>query len=346
MKKKKKTISKHKRLLWIALGAAALCLVAGIALGTQKVRCSEEVRIYVTDNTDYAALRATLDGYGVIAHPRLFDLMAQFRGLRRQVRSGSYVVRPGMTYIRLIQKLYTGNQDAIRLTINKHRTLRELCDFLGSHMQFTGEELMAVLADKEFAATLGCTPQNIISVFTQNTYEVYWNTCPKKFVERMAMETDAFWSDGRDKQREALGLTRAEVVTLASIVDEETLKDDEKPTIASVYLNRLRRGMKLEADPTVKYAVGDFTLRRILGVHLKKDSPYNTYMYKGLPPGPICLPAVASIDAVLANKQTNYIYFCAKEDFSGRHNFAATYSQHQANAKRFHNALNERKIYK
>ena len=180
-------------------------------------------------------------------------------------------------------------------------------------------------------------------MFLQNTYEIYWTISPKALLDRMKRESDYFW-DKRQIQLQNIGLTRQQVMTIASIVEEETNVEEEKPVIASVYLNRFRIGMPLQADPTVKYAIGDFTIRRILNNMLSVDSPYNTYRYAGLPPGPICLPSTASIDAVLKNKKTDYLFFCAKEDFSGRHNFAVDYAEHMANARRYQAALNARGI--
>jgi len=343
-KSKKKSPSKSKTIL-ILIGVIIVATIALVILNTAKrVTVAEDTRIFIPTGASYSDLTDTLDHYNIVGQKSTFNLMARARGLNKHVKSGSYVVKTGMSYIQLIQKLHTGNQTPIRLTIGKYRTLRQLCDGVAAKMEFSSDTLYKVLTDKDFLDVYNLTPQTVIGAFTQNTYEVYWNSSPKRFVERMMMETDAFWNDDRTKQLKAMGLSRNQVVTLASIVEEETNKNGEKADIASVYLNRLRKGMRLEADPTVKYAVGDFTLRRILERHLQTPSPYNTYLNPGLPPGPICLPSVESIDAVLKNKQTNYIYFCAKEDFSGYHNFATTYQQHLANAARYHRALNARKI--
>lgn len=343
-KSKKKSTSKFKTIL-IALGVVVVALVALVVANVGKrVTVAEDTRIYIPTGASYNDLCDTLTKHDIVPQKALFGFMAKARGLDKHVKSGSYIVKPRMSYLQLVQKLYTGNQSPIRITIGKYRTLRQLCDGVAAKMEFTSDTLYKILNDKEFCQVYNHTPQTIIGAFTQNTYEVYWNTSPKRFVERMMMESDAFWNDERTKQLKAMGLSRNEVVTLASIVEEETNKQAEKADIASVYLNRLKKGMRLEADPTVKYAVGDFTLRRILERHLQTVSPYNTYLNGGLPPGPICLPSTESIDAVLANKKTDYIYFCAKEDFSGYHNFASSYQQHLANAARYHRALNARNI--
>lgn len=341
---KKKSTSKTKLILSL-IGIVFVAMVALILTNvTKRVSVSEDTRIFVPTGASYKELCDTLVKYDILPQKATFNLMATARGLDKHVKSGSYIVKPGMSYMQLIQKLYTGNQNPIHITLGKYRTLRQLCDGVAAKMEFTSDTLYKILTDKEFCQVYNHTPQTVIGAFSQNTYEVYWNTSPKRFVERMMMETDAFWNDERNEKLKQLQLSRNEAVTIASIVEEETNKKAEKANIASVYLNRLRKGMRLEADPTVKYAVGDFTLRRILERHLKTVSPYNTYQNQGLPPGPICMPSAESIDAVLENKKTDYIYFCAKEDFSGYHNFAATYNQHLANAARYHKALNERKL--
>jgi UPF0755 protein len=185
-----------------------------------------------------------------------------------------------------------------------------------------------------------------MTLFIPNTYEFYWNTSADKFIERMYVEYKHFWSKSRLNKAQKIKLTPEQVIILASIVEEETIKDDEKPTVAGVYLNRLHKNIRLQADPTVRFAVGDFEIKRILNKHLKIDSPYNTYKYAGLPPGPICIPTISSIDAVLNYKKHDYLYFCAKDDFSGYHAFAKTLKQHNINATKYRKALNKNRIYK
>ena len=317
---------------------------AGLAVVNQRATVSDTTRLYVPEGTDYASLLDTLDAHNCLPSHTTFNMVARLRGLTTHVKPGSYLVKPNTRVVTLVQKLYTGNQDPVRITINKHRTIGQLCQFLGSKMQFDADSLQRLLADTAFCAQYGMTPQTIIGLFPQNTYEFYWTTPPANLVERIATEYERFWKE-RDASLPDLGLDRQQVLTIASIVEEETNCNEEKDNIASVYLNRYRIGMALQADPTVKYAVGDFSIRRIKGDMLKVDSPYNTYRYAGLPPGPICNPSAASVDAVLKNKKTQYLYFCAKEDFSGRHNFAATPEEHIANARKFHKALNERNIH-
>ena len=326
------------------------CILIGAIVGlgfytmNQRVNVTENTRIYIPSNADYQSLLDTLDAHQCLSSHTLFNTLAQFRGLPQHVKAGSYRLTPDMRITTLIQKLYSGNQDPIRITINKHRTLDGLCQFLGSKLQFDADSLLRLLSDAGFCTQYGLTPQTIIGMFPQNTYEFYWTISPASLVERMNTEYERFWKE-RDNLLPSLGLSRDQALTIASIVEEETNCNEEKPDIASVYLNRYRMGMALQADPTVKYAIGDFSIRRIKGNMLKTDSPYNTYLHAGLPPGPICIPSSASIDAVLKDKKTNYIYFCAKEDFSGRHNFASTPEEHIANARKFHKALNDRNIH-
>lgn len=324
----------------VAVGVALWLFSAKVTLGEDRY---PECRINIPTGSSYSALCDSINANCVLNPPMAFSLLARLRGLPDHVKGGSYLINDGMSILQLISKLYSGNQDPVRITINKHRTLEQLCQFLGEKMEFPADSMLVLLRDPDFCAQYGETPQTILGLFPRNTYEVYWTTPPRRFLDRMKRESDAFWNP-REQSLKSLNLTRQQVITLASIVDEETNVNDEKADIASVYLNRLRIGMPLQADPTVKYAIGDFSIRRILNYMLQTDSPYNTYRIQGLPPGPICIPSTASIDAVLKNKKTDWIYFCAKEDFSGRHNFSSNLADHQRNAARFHKALNNKNI--
>lgn len=322
----------------ICAGGAAAWLFCSRTTNTQ------DSRIYIPSGSTYEAVVDTLKAHDILSSTTTFSIWAKLRNYPTLVKSGSYVIKPQQSLFRLVGKLRSGNQDAIRITINKYRTKEQFCQFVASKLEFDAGSLDSAISSDSICQSYGFSPATIFTLFPQNTYEIYWNTSPKQFLDRMEKEYRQFWNESRTKAAEALGLTPAEVVTLASIVEEETNKNDEKPLIASVYLNRLRQGILLQADPTVKYACGDFTLQRITAKQLVVESPYNTYRHRGLPPGPICLPGVASINAVLENRQSKYLYFCAKEDFSGYHNFAVTLSEHLTNAARFHAALNQRGI--
>lgn len=259
-------------------------------------------------------------------------------------RTGRYRVSPDMTCLQLFRLLRNGTQEPMNLVIPTSRTMDRLASTLSQSLMVDSAEIAQALTDSSYCVTHGYTTATIPALFIPNTYEVYWDISVDKLVERMERENNHFWTADRKAKAEAIGLTHEEVATLASIVDEETANDAEKPMIAGLYLNRLRIGMKLQADPTVKFAVGDFTLRRILGKHLLVESPYNTYRVEGLPPGPIRIPSIAGLDAVLNHVEHPYLYMCAKEDFSGTHNFARTLSEHYQNARRYIRALNERGI--
>lgn len=229
----------------------------------------------------------------------------------------------------------------VMLTIPPVRTTPDLAGRLARQIDADSAQLMMVFSDSILIDSLGFNAQTLTAMFIPNSYEVYEWISPKDLLLRLKKEYDIFWTPKRQAQAKEQGLTLVEVMTLASIVEQETTCDAEKPTIAGVYLNRLKKGMLLQADPTVKYAVGDFALKRVLKQHLKCDNPYNTYIYEGLPPGPICIPSLASINAVLTPETHNYIYMCAKEDFSGTHNFAITLAEHNINARKYAEALNK-----
>ena len=260
------------------------------------------------------------------------------------VRTGRYVIEPGKKALDVFRQLRNGQQSPVMMTVPDVRTTDRLAGRITTKLMLDSAIVAQALADPAFCQRLGYDTATIFCLFVPNTYEVYWNISLDALMQRMQKEHDAFWNDERRHKAEAQGLTPNEVVILASIIDEETANNAEKPVIAGMYLNRLNRGMLLQADPTVKYALGDFTLKRILNRHLEVDSPYNTYKYAGLMPGPIRLPSIQAIEAVLNPDHNDYLYMCAKEDFSGTHNFACTLAEHNQNARRYQQALNQRGI--
>lgn len=286
-----------------------LSVLAGLVILDSTTGNNEPRRLNLAKGTSFQALCDSIDA------STTFRLMAKVRGLDKRVVPGSYLIQPHTKQIALVQKLYRGQQDPLRLTIGKFRTPQQLNDFLNQK-----------LMHNDFCITL-----DSFYLVRPDTYEFYWTITPEAFLQRMRKQFDR---ENLDK----------ETVILASIVEEETNHNPEKPLIASVYHNRLKRGIPLQADPTVKYAVGDFTLRRILNKHLTVESPFNTYLHAGLPPAPICLPSKASVDAVRNAPETNYLYFCASEKMDGTHRFASTLAEHNRNAARFHQALNQRGI--
>jgi UPF0755 protein len=261
-----------------------------------------------------------------------------------EMKTGKYAVDPNMSHLDLINRLRRGQQTTVRVTFNNIRLANDLAESLAGQLMVTKEEIVSLLRNKEFCNSLGFSPTTIPAMFIPNTYEMYWNISAETLLSRMRREYDAFWNEKRKEKADIAGLTPVEASILASIVEEETAATDEYPVIAGLYINRLKKGMLLQADPTVKFAVGDFTLRRILDKHTQVKSPYNTYIYTGLPPGPIRIPSIKAIEGVLNYMHNNYLYMCAREDRSGRHNFAATLKEHNRNAARYHAELNRRRI--
>lgn len=259
-------------------------------------------------------------------------------------RHGAYRVDSGLSPVQAHRILSSGAQFPLTVVINSARGLEPLSKRVTKDLEISPDSLKRQLEDSTFLSQFGLKPSQALALFLDDSYQVYWNVSPQKLTEKIGNHYKKIWNPERLKKAQVLGLTPAEVVTLASIVDEETNKRDEKPSIARLYLNRLNKGMKLQADPTVKFALGDFSLRRIRGEHLQVNSPYNTYKVNGLPPGPIRTVTVADIDAVLDAPIHDYIYMCAKEDFSGYHNFAKDYSTHMQNARLYQKALNRRNI--
>lgn len=304
-----------------------------------------ERELFVGRDSSYEQLMDSLKPS--LKHHLAFDLYAERLGLEESYKVGHYVVKDGMNVIEVVRMLKLGLQTPVNVTMNNVKIPAQLAGKLAPQLEADSVELVEVFTDEALAKELGFdSPLTMFSIFLPNTYEFYWTVKPREFVDRMYREYKRFWEGDRDKKRERSGLDRVEVATLASIVYEETRKVDEMPRVAGVYMNRLRTGMPLQADPTIKYAMQDFGLRRILNRHLKTPSPYNTYLNRGLPPSPICMPSVEAIDAVLNFEKHNYLFFCARPTFDGYHNFAKTYSEHLRNARAYQAELNKRNIKK
>lgn len=273
-----------------------------------------------------------------------FQYLAEKDHYGSAIRTGKYAINPGDNMRYLYRRLSMGYQTPINLTVPSVRTLDRMARAVSRQLMIDSADIAKLISDSAYYTRMGYTKETLPSLFIPNTYEVYWNMSADAFIKRMQKEHAAFWNEKRRKKAESIGLTPEEVSTLASIVEEETANGPEKPMVAGLYMNRLKKGMLLQADPTVKYGLQEFGLKRILLKHLEVDSPYNTYKYPGLPPGPIRIPSIQGLESVLNYAQHNYIYMCAKEDFSGTHNFAATLSQHMANARRYQQELNRRRI--
>lgn len=326
----------------LACLAVGVALIGGVSYTLYSSAYGGDQTAYVyldrDDTTD--SLIAKLDRVG--CSTTAFTMLSKVKSYK--LRTGRYGIEPGTNGLTLFRKLRNGQQDPVMMTIPDGRTMDKLAGIMARSIMLDSLEIYRALTDTILMQRLGYTPETFPALFIPNTYEVFWDMDVEKLFKRITEEHQRFWNDERCHKAEALGLTPTEVYTLASIVDEETASKDEKPMVAGLYLNRLRRGMMLQADPTVKKAVGDWSLRRILNAHLAVESPYNTYRHLGLPPGPIRVTTIAGIDAVLNHADHNYLYMCAKEDFSGTHNFAATYTEHLANARRYTDALNRKGI--
>ncbi len=330
---------------------AAIILLGAIGGGTiynlffsHPFQISEITYIYIDkdDNIDSVYTKIIKNG-----HPKSmkgFEWLAEKNDYANHIKTGKYALKPGDNMRHLERRLNMGYQTPVNLTIGSVRTLDRIARNVSNQLMIDSAEIARLLADTAFIHTLGYNPQTLPALFIPNTYEVYWNMSAEDFIKRMVKEHKAFWNEKRLKKAEAIGLTPTEVATLASIVEEETAVNAEKPMVAGLYINRLKRGMLLQADPTVKFSLQDFGLKRILYKHLEVNSPYNTYKYAGLPPGPIRIPSIQGLESVLNHAHHKYLYMCAKEDFSGTHNFAVTSAQHAANARRYQQALNRRNI--
>jgi UPF0755 protein len=274
-----------------------------------------------------------------------FSFVAKILGYQEAVKPGLYQIEPKMNNLQLVRMLRSGQQTPVRVTFNTVRTQEELAEKISVNLEVSKEQVLELLQDSVYIRKFGFEEETVMSLFIPNTYEFWWNTSAEELFERMHKEYQNFWTEARSQKAQDLGLSKEEVSTLASIVQAESQKSDERPRIAGVYLNRLRIGMPLQADPTLVFAAGDFIIKRLTAKQMAIDSPYNTYKYAGLPPGPINLPDINSLDAVLNYEKHSYLYFCAKEDFSGYHSFAVGYDEHLSNARRYQRALNAANIY-
>lgn len=301
---------------------------------------------YIPTGSDFMQVSSALSENGIIQNQASFDWVSEQKNYKLNIRPGRYLLQRGMSNNDLVNLLRSGEQKPVLVTFNNVRFKEDLAGKASASIEADSVQIIELLNDREFVSKYGFNTTTFLTLFLPNTYEFYWNTSAEEFVTKMASEYKKFWTADRKQKATNLGLSQSEVSILASIVQKETNKNDEKPTVAGVYLNRLKKGMLLQADPTLVYANRDFTARRVLNRHKKIDSPYNTYKYKGLPPGPICLPSISSIDAVLNSKKHSYLFFCAKADNSGYHSFASTYKEHLRNARAFQRELNRRKVYR
>lgn len=341
-------MTKKKKVFLVILSVLVVLAVVGYFFGSKyygyiyksNVTIKQEpAYIYIPNGSNYEDLLVILEKSGYINDMASFKLVAERKKYNLKVLAGRYEIHNGMSNNELVNLLRSGKQSPVKLGFISFRSLDILAGKVAVYIEADSAQIAELILNPETAAKYGFNDKTFMSMFIPNTYEFYWNTSAEKFVERMADEYKKFWNEERKLKAENVGLSQSEVSSLASIIEAETQKNDEKQRVAGVYINRLNKGIHLQADPTVIYAIGDFTIKRVLNRHLQFQSPYNTYLNPGLPPGPINIPSVSSIDAVLNYEKHNYIFFCAKDDFSGYHVFAVTNAQHEANARKYHQAL-------
>lgn len=330
----------------------ALVFISSIIIGFSfytkiyKPNSKEQSYLYIPTGSNFYDVLEILQRDSLLKDIDSFEWLALKKNYQNHIYPGRYKIDKGMNNNDLINRLRSGYQEPVKVIFNSVRTREQLAGKIAKQIEADSLSLLKLFYNDSVINNYGLKQETFTSIFLPNTYEFWWNTSAEGFINRMHNEYERFWNDERLNKAKRLNLTPEEVTTLASIVDEETLYNDEMPRVAGVYINRLRKRMHLQADPTLKFAIGDFTIKRVLNEHKKIDSPYNTYKRYGLPPGPISIPSIAAIDAVLNYEEHSYLYFCAKPDFSGYHNFAKTLSQHNINARNYQRALNKERIWR
>lgn len=337
----------RKKYIFLIVGIILVVVATGITgiitVMNHPFRIEKNTYLYIDadDNTDSICHKLTTQLQA--SSLKGFKLLTTVGGLD-PIHPGAYRFSQSDNCLTVYRRLKSGAQTPVNLTLPSVRTVGKLLKTVSHQLMTDSSNLARLLMDSTYCAQIGYSTETLPCLFIPNTYEVYWTMTPEAFVKRMQKEHDRFWNEERKAKAQSIGLTPKEVATLASIVEEETANNAEKPMVAGLYMNRLHAEMPLQADPTVKFALQDFGLRRILHAHLETESPYNTYKHTGLPPGPIRIPSIQGIESVLNYTRHDYLYMCAKEDFSGTHNFAATFTQHLANARKYQQELNRRKI--
>ena len=344
-------MSKFKKII-LKLFVLAFVLAVVVTFAAYKIlfapnisSTNESVDLYIPSDATFQTVIDSIEAHNLLKNKKTFMFVAKIKKYEQLVKAGKYKIENDESNWTLINKLRSGRQEPINITIPSVRLADDLSDKVSLKLEFTENEFRNLIQDKDFIDSLGYNENTISSLFLPNTYEFYWNTSAKEFIKRMKKENDKFWTAERLEKAKKINLSPLEVSILASIVQSEQMQHrEERARIAGLYLNRLNKGILLQSDPTVIFAIGDFTIKRVLNYMLKKDSPYNTYLYRGLPPGAILIPEPQSIDAVLNAEKNNYIFMCAKEDFSGYHYFSTNLNQHIMYAKRYQNALNKNNI--
>lgn len=332
----------RKIVIWMIV--AVVVLGAASMLPMMLSGADNDATIKIPANATDKNLTDTLTKYLGSDYAAKVTKMMKLRNINLAERHGAYFIPKGTSPFRAMRKLGRGAQTPIKLTINGFRGLDIMAERMALKLDCSKEELLKTFTDPEALKPYGLTPDQALALFVDDTYEVYWTSSPTDVMKKIGDNYLRVWDDTRKEKAAKLGLTPEQVTTIASIVEEETTKKDEKGAVGRLYINRLQKGMRLQADPTIRYALGDFTIKRVKGEHLNVESPYNTYHHDGLPPGPIRTTSTETIDLILDSKPSDYLYMCAREDFSGYHNFAETYGEHMQNALRYQHALDSRGI--
>lgn len=334
----------RKPLVWISLTAIVILAAIVFIYPYLGLSASKDGMLYIYPQATQSAVRDSLaDKFGTLYAGKVMSVL-ELDGTDLASRTGAYIVNKGDNPVKTARRIMSHSQTPVKFTFNNIRTKEQYAERVGAKFMMNKADLLKTLSNDKICKSFGCDTNTIISIFLPDSYEFYWDIDPVEFVDIMYGYYKKWWTTERETKAKALGLSRAQVAIVASIVEEETIKRDEQGVVARLYLNRLDKKMKLQADPTIKFALKDFSLKRIGGEHLNFISPYNTYINSGLPPGPIRIPDKRAIDAVLNAPEHGYIYMCAKEDFSGYHNFTSSYSEHLSNAARYRAELNRRNI--
>jgi len=331
--------------LLIILSLGITCVIYYLRYFGPNVSGKKEY-LYIHTGATFDDVYKTIRDEGIVNDTTMFHWSAINMKYTGRVKAGRYRLHEGMSNRKFINMLASGAQEPVTLAFHNLRLKQQFAGFVAKKIEPDSTAMINLLDSADFVKQYGFTTDNVYTMFLPNSYQLYWNTSPEKFFKRMYANYQKFWTPERKQQAAEINLSPIQVSILASIVDAEALHDDEMPTIAGLYLNRLKKNMKLESDPTVIFAENDFTIRRVLNKYLTINSPYNTYMYVGLPPGPIMMPSINAVNSVLNYKASNYLYMCAKADFSGYHAFATNVADHLVNAHKFQQALNARHIEK
>lgn len=351
-KKRRKRSKLHKIIIYTLV----LLIIASLVVGYLLYRViyypnvwlneEENVSVNIPTGANFEDVKTILYSKGIIINRKNFEWLAKKKNYPQTIKPGRYLIIEGMSNDELINMLRSGQQKPVKVIFNNINTKAQLAGRISHQLEADSTMIHDFLCDSTYLAMYDLTPEIATMIFIPNTYEFYWNTDANAFIDRMHIEFEKFWTEERKQLADSIGMSIQQVITLASIIEKETNKNDEKPIIAGVYMNRIKKGWLLQADPTLIFAIGDYNIRRVLDEHKNIESRYNTYKYGGLPPGPICIPSISSIDAVLYYDDNDYFYFCAKEDLSGYHSFAKTHRQHTRNARRYQEALNQQRIFR